>query len=125
MQLIKGTHTYGMSGAGDGETWLGAIDMKEEGDFQWFSGNKHTDGAVFWTGGDPSNGGRSVSDHYNNFENSGNGYTAGAHEPNSAGDEDCVMMRGGHQQGMGKSDGSWNDAACYQRFPYFVVEFDA
>jgi hypothetical protein len=125
LNLVKGTHTYGQGQGGDGETWIGAVDMKTEGTFEWFTGNKHTDGEVFWKGGDPNNGGKAVSGTFNYFENSANGFGTTAHEPNSNGDEDCVIMRGGHTQGATSgTQGSWTDVACYQRFPFFVVEFD-
>jgi hypothetical protein len=123
LSLIKGAHTFGQGG-NDGECWIGALDMKTEGDFQWFTGNKHTDGETFWEGGNPNNGGKAASGKFNYFENAANGFTTGATEPNSSGEEDCVIMRGGHKQTGGTTDGSWNDEACYQRHPFFVVEFD-
>mmetsp|Transcript_15651 Transcript_15651/g.31909 ORF Transcript_15651/g.31909 Transcript_15651/m.31909 type:complete len:306 (+) Transcript_15651:53-970(+) len=123
LQLIKESKTY-LNGAGDKFCWLGAIDMNTEGTFEWVTGNSHTDGVVFWTGGSPNNGGAPVNGQFDYFENSANGFTTGANEPNSNGEEDCVAMRGGHKMTGGTTDGTWNDVACYSRINYFVVEFD-
>ena len=109
---------------GHNDAWIGGTDMQAEGDFEWFTDNKKTDGKKFWTGGDPINGGKPVSKVFSNFENSLNG--GSAHEPNSNGEEDCVAFQGGHNKDIapGTTDGMWNDAACYSRIPYFIVEFD-
>lgn len=124
MNLIKGSNTY-LQGSGDKFAWLGGMDMQTEGSFEWVTGNSHTDGVVFWKGGNPTTGGAAVSGQFNFFENSGNGFSTGAHEPNSKGEEDCVAMRGGHKMSGGTTDGTWNDVACYSRVNYFIVEFDA
>jgi len=124
LNLIKGSNTY-LNGSGDKFAWLGGMDMKTEGNFEWVTGNSKTDGVVFWKGGNPTTGGAAVSGQFNFFENSANGFSTGAHEPNSNGEEDCIAMRGGHYGGSGTTDGTWNDVACYSRVNYFIVEFDA
>lgn len=77
--------------------WIGGNDMTNEGSFEWVDGyNAMT---IF----------------------SGPGSSAGAYsnwmtgEPNSNGDEDCVMFN---------SEGEWNDDNCYKGLPFFIVEYD-
>jgi hypothetical protein len=123
LQLVKGDFSHFNLNAND--VWLGGADFAE-GKFEWFTASEKTDGKVFWTGGSPVAGGMPVTNVFNYFENPGNGASTGAKEPNSNGDEDCVMLRGGkHQQiAAGTTDGMWNDNACYARVQYFIVEFD-
>ena len=123
LDLIKSSHTY-MQNTQEKWAWIGAMDMKNEGEFEWVTGSSKTDGRIFWKGGSPNNGGKPYNNQYNLFENSLNGYSSGAQEPNSAGEEDCVAMRAGHQKGQGTSDGTWNDENCYHGKQFFIVEFD-
>lgn len=123
--LVKADFAHFKPGGND--VWIGGTDMSMEGNFEWFTGNSKTDGKVFWEGGSPTNGGKPKSGVFNYFENSGNGNQAVAHEPNSNGEEDCVVMMGGHKKDIVNptTDGMWNDEACYARKPYFIVEYDA
>jgi len=124
LSLVKGSHTYNQN-TKEKWAWIGGMDMKEEGNFEWVTGASSTDGLVFWSGGSPINGGAAVQGQYNLFENSANGYSTSANEPNSSGEEDCVAMRCGHQQSQGTTDGTWNDENCYHGKQFFIVEFDA
>ena len=68
LQLIKSSKTF-LNGSGDKMCWLGAIDMRTEGTFEWVTGSHHTDGVVFWEGGSAKNGGKAVDGQFNYFEN--------------------------------------------------------
>ena len=68
--------------AGGKATWLGGSDSEPqaEGTFKW----DKPGGEVFWTGGDPSSGGKVVSGKYHNFKTA---------EPQNAGaGQDCVAL---------------------------------
>lgn len=84
--------------------WIGATDMRSEGQFGW-AGGAH-DGELFWST-------RGLIDgEYANWAPG---------EPNGEnGAEDCVMM----YSGTGELDGYWSDEACYSLKEFFIVEYD-
>jgi hypothetical protein len=87
--------------------WLGATDLRSEGEFEWIGG-KHS-GEVFFTTAD---GGATLEGKFSNWASG---------EPNdAAAKEDCVLM----DVGIGSLSGLWNDDPCYKPREYFIVEFD-
>ena len=94
--------------AAPSHAWLGATDLRSEGEFEWVGGKHSSD--VFWVKADGSRA--ALEGFYSNWAPG---------EPNdAAAKEDCVVM----DVGTGSLSAHWNDEPCYKPRQYFIVEFD-